>query len=95
MYSKKDNFDFNFEVDYQGLLHFYHTHYLTKNLGLQVNFEFNPFAKWSAKNKKVFRSFGVGFKLSTSPIEEEIFNISSEDTYEEYEYDKIAQENIK
>lgn len=64
-------------------------------MGLQLNLELNPFAKYSSKNKKVFRSFGVGFKFSTPPIEEEIFNITNEETYEEYEFDRISKENIK
>lgn len=83
------------EVDINGLLHFYHTHQLTKNIGVQVNLELNPFAKWDKKNKKVFRSFGVGIKYSTSSIEEDITNIQPEESFEEYEFDRIATDNIK
>lgn len=83
------------EVDINGLFHFYHTHQLTKNIGVQVNLELNPFAKWDKKNKKVFRSFGVGIKYATSSIEEEITNIQPEESFEEYEFDKIATDNIK
>jgi hypothetical protein len=57
--------------------------------------ELNPFAKWDKKNKKVFRSFGVGIKYATSSIEEEISNIQPEESFEEYEFDRIATENIK
>ena len=62
---------------------------------MQVNLEFNPFAKWNAKNKKVFRSFGVGFKFSTNPIEEDISSIQAEESFEEYEFERISKENIK
>lgn len=77
------------------MLHFYHTHYINKNIGIQFNLEFNPFAKYNKKNKKVFRSFGVGIKYSTTPIEEEITTMSIEETYDEYDFEKISQEAIK
>ena len=95
MYNKKDKFEFNFEVNNEGTLHFFHTHNLYKNLGLQFNLEFNPFAKWSAKNKKIFRSFGVGIKFASTSIEEEVSNIQPEDSFEEYEFDRISREHIK
>jgi hypothetical protein len=66
-----------------------------KNLGLQFNLEVNPFASNDKKNKKVIKSFGIGVKFSTSGIEEEITNVQPEETFEEYEYDKISQEHIK
>jgi hypothetical protein len=62
---------------------------------VQLNLELNPFARWDKKNKKVFRSFGVGIKYSTSPIEEEISSIHAEENFEEYEFERIATENIK
>jgi hypothetical protein len=83
------------EVDIQGVLHFFHTHHLNKNLAFQANLEFNPFAKWNKKNKKVFRSFGIGLKFSTNPIEEDITNIQPEESFEEYEFDRISRESIK
>ncbi len=76
-------------------MHFYHTYYIYKNIGLQLNLEVNPFAKWNKKDKRVVKSFGIGIKFSTTPVEEEIFNISPEENYDEYEYDRIVQENIK
>ncbi len=76
-------------------MHFYHTQHITKNFAVQLNLEVNPFAKYSPKNKNVFRSFGVGFKLATSPIEEMLMNTNVEESFEEYEFDKISQENIK
>jgi len=47
------------------------------------------------EEQKIFRSFGVGFKFATSSIEEEVSNIQPEDSFEEYELDRISREHIK
>lgn len=96
MHQKKD-YEVNFEVDYQGVTHLVTTYNVSKNVGVQLNLEFNPFAKYNKKNKKYLRSFGVGIRLNSTPVEEEMQNLFNTDfeNYEEYEYDKIMQENIK
>jgi hypothetical protein len=85
------------EVDHTGNLHFLNTYYYNKQIGLQMNLELNPFAAWSGENKKVFRTFGVGLKFATNSVEEELMNSQStlEESFEEYEYDRIISENIK
>jgi len=85
------------EVDQTGSLHFYNTFYYTKQIGFQMNFEFNPFASMSKDNKSVFRGFGLGLKLATNSVEEDLMNSMAniEESFEEYEYDRIISENIK
>jgi hypothetical protein len=97
VYQQK-NYDINYEVDYQGVMHLFATYNIYKNVGVQLNIEANPFARFNKKNKKYLRSFGVGLKINSTPVEEEIQNLYQtdfEDTYEEYEYDKIMKETIK
>lgn len=85
------------EVDHTGGLHFYNTYYYNKQIGLQMNFELNPLASMSKENKKVFGSFGVGVKFATNSVEEELMSSQAniEESFEEYEYDRIISENIK
>jgi hypothetical protein len=85
------------EVDYTGNINLYNTYYYNKQIGLQMSFELNPFAYRSRDNKKIFRGFGVGIKFATNSVEEELMNSQNnvEETFEEYEYDRIISENIK
>jgi hypothetical protein len=85
------------ELDHTGNMHFYNTYYYDKQIGLQMNFEFNPFAARSKENKKVFRSFGLGLKFASTSVEEELMSSQAniEESFDEYEYDRIISENIK
>ena len=87
----------NFEVDQNKNLHFLGTYNYTKQIGLQANLELNPFALMSRENKKVLGSFGVGIKFATNSVEEELMSSQAniEESFEEYEYDRIISENIK
>jgi hypothetical protein len=69
-------------------MHFYITHSINKYFGLQFNLEFNPLAKFDKKNKKIFRSFGVGVKFETKMVMDEIQSI--EEDISEFEYDKLV-----
>jgi len=85
------------EVDWTGNINLYNTYYYNKQIGLQMSFELNPLAYRSRDNKKIFRGFGVGIKFSTNSVEEELMNSQNnlEESFEEYEYDRIISENIK
>lgn len=70
-------------------MHFYVTQKITKYVGLQFNLEFNPFAnKLDKKNKKVLRSYGIGIKLETKMVQDELSSI--EEDISDYDYDKLV-----
>lgn len=79
-----------------GNLSFIHTHYLTPKLAIQANLGINPLASRStSKNNKFLRNFGIGFKLSSTNIEEELTNMEIVEDFEEFEYDRISSQHIK
>ena len=83
-YEKFDNF---FEVDLtDGTLSNLLSYKLNKEISLQFNIGFNPFAKWSVKNKKHFRNFGIGLKYDVNAMED---LMKEEDDLSEYEYNNL------
>jgi hypothetical protein len=95
VYSQNDKYEFNLELNYEGTVTVVHTHYLAKRFAVQANLGLNPFAHKSNVNKTFLRSFGIGIKLTTTSIEEEVTGIEPEEDFEEYEFDKIYNQNIK
>lgn len=86
-----DYFEINAETNLKGDFHILTTVNLIKNINLQMNLGLNVRNKLT---KKSIKNFGLGLKVSTTPLEEGLQQIiahSADDNIQEYEYDKLSK----
>lgn len=86
-----DNYEVNVEANANGALNLSASINLIKNIDLQMNMGLNLKNKFT---KKSIKNFGLGMKMSTTPLEEGLQNIiaqSADENVREYEYDKLSK----